>query len=134
MHSPTGCQPLGMTAPRRLALLGVPTSAGSHHAGQEKAPATLRAAGLVDTLRAAGADVQDRGDLAVRRHRPSPPIDGVRDLDRVVGVVGEVDGAVSDIRASSRLPVVQLVEVLAPAPATRGPYRPPATRSTAPVQ
>ena len=48
---------------RRVSVLGVPTSAGSHNAGQEKAPAAWRAAGLIDALRAAGLDVEDRGDL-----------------------------------------------------------------------
>ena len=95
-----------MTAARALSLLGVPTTAGSHHAGQERAPAALRAAGLVERLRAAGADVEDRGDLTVRRHRPTPPVDGVRDLDRVVGVVGEVEAAVGEIAGGGRLPVV----------------------------
>jgi arginase len=33
-----------------LGLLGVPSSAGSHNAGQDKAPARWRAAGLVDRL------------------------------------------------------------------------------------
>jgi len=33
---------------RGVGLLGVPTSAGSHNAGQDKAPQALRAAGLVD--------------------------------------------------------------------------------------
>ena len=70
-----------------LGLLGVPTSAGSHNARQEKAPAVLRAAGLVAALRTAGLDVEDTGDLTVRRHRPSPPVDGVRALDRVVEVL-----------------------------------------------
>ncbi|MCZ2848896.1 arginase family protein [Modestobacter sp. VKM Ac-2978] len=89
-----------------LGLLGVPTSAGSHNAGQEKAPAALRAAGLVAALRTAGLDVEDTGDLAVRRHRPSPPVDGVRALDRVVEVVTEVADRVAAIRAAGRRPVV----------------------------
>ncbi|WP_369138545.1 arginase family protein [Modestobacter versicolor] len=91
---------------RDLALLGVPTSAGSHHAGQEKAPAAFRAAGLVEALAAAGLSVEDTGDLAVRRHRPSPPVDGVRALDRVVEVVGEVADRVAAIAATGRLPLV----------------------------
>ena len=95
-----------MTTARRFTVLGVPTTAGSHSAGQERAPAALRAAGLVDRLRAAGADVEDAGDLATRRHRPSPPVDGVRDLERVVEVVREVDVAVGAIRAAGRTPVV----------------------------
>ena len=89
------------SALRPLALIGVPTSAGSHHAGQEKAPQALRAAGLVEALRHAGAEVEDTGDLAVRRHRPCPPVDGVRDLDRVVGVVREVADRVADSRCST---------------------------------
>ena len=35
-------------------LIGVPTSAGAHHAGQDRAPAALRAAGV---------GVTDAGDL-----------------------------------------------------------------------
>jgi len=44
-------------------LIGVPTSAGAHHAGQDRAPAALRAAGLIERLRAAGVGVTDAGDL-----------------------------------------------------------------------
>ena len=74
-----------MAAPgRRVSILGVPTSAGSHNPGQEKAPATWRAAGLADRLRAAGVDVEDRGDLPEARFRPVAQAGGLRDLDRVV--------------------------------------------------
>ena len=48
---------------RRVSVLGVPTSAGSHNPGQDKAPAAWRAAGLIGALQAAGLDVEDRGDL-----------------------------------------------------------------------
>ena len=41
---------------RQVSILGVPTSAGSHNPGQEKAPAAWRAAGLIGELRAAGLD------------------------------------------------------------------------------
>lgn len=36
---------------RDWVVIGVPTSAGAHHAGQEQAPAALRRAGLTDLLR-----------------------------------------------------------------------------------
>jgi arginase len=65
---------------RRVSILGVPTTAGSHNPGQEKAPAAWRAAGLVDGLRQAGLDVEDRGDLPVARFRSVPPVDGLRDV------------------------------------------------------
>jgi arginase family enzyme len=37
---------------RNWVIIGVPTSAGYHYAGQELAPAALRAAGLAERLRA----------------------------------------------------------------------------------
>jgi len=94
------------TQGRRVSILGVPTTAGSHNPGQEKAPAAWRAAGLVDGLRAAGLDVEDRGDLPVARFRPVKPVGGLRDLERVVAVAQQVAGEVAAIRADGRLPLV----------------------------
>jgi arginase len=91
---------------RRVSVLGAPTSAGSHNPGQEKAPAAWRAAGLVDGLREAGLDVEDRGDLTAAPFRPAEPVDGLRDLDRVVAVARAVAAEVSAIRADGRLPLV----------------------------
>ncbi len=51
------------------AIIGVPTSAGAHHAGQDLAPAALRAAGLADHLAEAGLSVTDAGDLSARSSR-----------------------------------------------------------------
>ena len=91
---------------RWVSIVGVPTSAGSHNPGQEKAPAAWRAAGLVDGLRAAGLDVEDRGDLPAAPFRPAEPTDGLRDLERVVTVARRVAGEVAAIRADGRLPLV----------------------------
>lgn len=55
---------------RRIGLLGVPSSAGAHWPGQEKAPRALREAGLVERLREAGLQVDDHGDLPRTRFRP----------------------------------------------------------------
>lgn len=55
---------------RPLGLLGVPSSAGAHWPGQEKAPAALRAAGMVERLRGAQCSVTDYGDLARVRWQP----------------------------------------------------------------
>ena len=49
--------------PKKIALIGAPTSAGSHGPGAELAPAALRAAGLVARLEAAGFQVTDLGDI-----------------------------------------------------------------------
>jgi arginase len=60
-------QPLLGTA---LGLLGVPTSMASFAPGQEKAPRALRDAGIIDALTSAGVDVEDYGDLPLRRWAP----------------------------------------------------------------
>jgi arginase len=91
---------------RRVSVLGVPTSAGSHNSGQEKAPAAWRAAGLIDALRGAGLDVEDRGDLPAAPYRPVEPADGLRDTDRVAEVIRRVAAEVAAIRAAGRLPLV----------------------------
>jgi arginase len=91
---------------RRVSVLGVPTSAGSHNPGQEKAPAAWRAAGLIGELRAAGLDVEDRGDLPAAPYRPAEPAGGLRDAERVVEVAQRVATDVAAIRAADRLPLV----------------------------
>jgi arginase len=94
-------------APRpALSVLGVPTTAGSHNPGQEKAPAAWRAAGLTEGLREAGLDVEDRGDLPAAPFRPVQPAGGVRDAERVVAVAQAVAGEVAAMRAGGRLPLV----------------------------
>jgi arginase len=91
---------------RKISVLGVPTSAGSHNPGQEKAPAAWRDAGLIGELRAAGLDVEDRGDLPAEPYRPVSPVDGLRDADRVAGIAQRVAASVAEIRAAGRLPLV----------------------------
>jgi arginase len=91
---------------RRVSILGVPTSAGSHNPGQDKAPAAWRAAGLIDGLRQAGLDVEDRGDLPAAPFRPVRPDDGLRDTERVVAVAQAVAAEVAAVRADGRLPLV----------------------------
>ena len=80
-----------------IALIGVPSSAGAHWPGQEKAPQYLRDAGLVAGLQAVSLDVVDYGDLPLVRFRPdmehrrSQNLAAVVELARRVAV--EVDGA-----------------------------------------
>jgi arginase len=56
-----------MTQP--LSIVGAPSSAGAYAPGQEKAPAALRAAGLIDQIQRRGIKVVDRGDVAGFRWR-----------------------------------------------------------------
>jgi arginase len=54
----------------QISIVGVPSSAASYAAGQDLAPAALRAAGLAERLIAAGLGVRDEGDLP---HQPWKP-------------------------------------------------------------
>jgi arginase len=87
-------------------LIGVPTSAGAHHAGQDRAPAALRAAGIIDRLQAAGVPVSDAGDLpgsvfTVDHDHPQAP-----NLAAVVSVARAVADAVEAQVAAGRRPLV----------------------------
>jgi arginase len=49
--------------PRRLDVIGAPSSAAAYSPGQERAPEAIRAAGLLTALRDRGIAVHDRGDV-----------------------------------------------------------------------
>ena len=70
-----------------IGLIGVPTSAGAFAPGQEQAPAALRSAGLVDSLRASGAEVHDHGDCELWRWRPDRDNRRAQNLGNVVDIV-----------------------------------------------
>jgi arginase len=87
-------------------MIGVPSSAGAHHAGQDRAPAALRAAGLVERLAAAGVRITDAGDLpgsvfAVDHEHPR-----ARNLAAVVDVARSVAAAVAHHVARGQRPLV----------------------------
>src|SRR3984957_16436943 len=96
------------TTPSRTdwVVIGVPTSAGAHHAGQDRAPAALRAAGIVGRLQDAGVPITDAGDLpgsvfAVDHEHPR-----ARNLAAVVAVARDVADAVAQHVAAGRRPLV----------------------------
>ena len=56
----------------KIAVIGVPSSAGARHVGQEGAPSLFRRAGLIEGLRAAQLEVVDLDDLPQVSYRPDP--------------------------------------------------------------
>ncbi len=93
-------------ASRRVAVIGVASSAGTHHAGQDQAPAALRAGGFVDRLRAAGVTVEDRGDLVHEVFVADEMGSTTRNLAAVVRVARTVADAVSDALADHAVPLI----------------------------
>jgi arginase len=84
------------------AFIGVPSSAGAHHAGQDLAPDALRAAGLLRRLAAAGVAVTDTGDLPGSVFAADYGHPRARNLDAVVRVAREVADAVAVQLAAGR--------------------------------
>jgi arginase len=80
---------------QRLAVLGVPTSAGAHAPGQERAPAAFRQAGLVELLARRGFDVRDCGDLPLVRWSPDKANPRAQHADQVALIASDVAEAIS---------------------------------------
>ncbi len=83
---------------RRVGLIGVPSSAGAHWPGQEKAPGVLRGAGLVERLESAGCAVVDHGEVPRFRFRPDRghPQNLAAVIEVASSVAGRVEGALGD--------------------------------------
>ena len=89
-----------------IEVIGVPTSAGAHHAGQDLAPAALRAQGLLERLRAGGLTVHDSGDVAGERFRRDPVPSSSRNLGAVARVAALVADEVARVLAAGRFALV----------------------------
>jgi arginase len=89
-----------------IALIGAPTSAGAFAPGQEDAPAALRAAGIVEALRADGRAVDDRGDTPLFRWRVDHDEPRAMNAGAVVETVRAVAARVHDAVRAGELPLV----------------------------
>jgi arginase len=88
------------------AIIGVPTSAGAHHAGQDLAPAALRAAGLSDHLAEAGLSVTDEGDVSGAVFTTDREHPAARNVAAVARVASAVADSVADVIGQGRVPFV----------------------------
>jgi arginase len=85
--------------PRRISIIGVPSSAGAYAPGQEKAPDAFRRHGLVAALEAAGLDVVDLGDVEGQRWRPDRANPSAANLEAVRRTSVELADRVTDAMA-----------------------------------
>lgn len=92
--------------PKNIALLGSPTSAAALRAGHERAPAALRAAGIVDRLKAAGFQVADQGDTSTYVFQPDDDHPRARNASAVLKSLNELRPRVEVAVKSGALPVV----------------------------
>jgi arginase len=76
--------------PKKIALIGAPSSAAAFLPGSEKAPAALRAAGLVERLQNAGYEVIDHGDCAPRLFADDEEHKRARNLQEIVAGLNDL--------------------------------------------
>ena len=84
--------------PKKIALIGAPSSAAAFLPGSEKAPAAIRAAGIVEKLEAAGFEVIDHGDCAPRLFADDPEHQRARNLPAIVA-------GLTDLKARAEIAV-----------------------------
>src|SRR5256885_15716002 len=70
--------------------MGPPSSAAVFRGGSEKAPAALRAAGLVEKLQSAGFEVSDHGDCAPRHFADDEEHRRARNLSEIVAGLNDL--------------------------------------------
>jgi arginase len=76
--------------PNKIALIGAPSSAAGFAPGTEKAPAALRAAGLVEKLQSIGYEVIDLGDCAPRLFADDEEHKRARNIPEIVAVLNDL--------------------------------------------
>jgi arginase len=74
----------------KLALIGAPSSAAGFLPGSEKAPAALRAAGIVEKLQSIGYEVTDYGDCAPRLFADDGEHKRARNLPEIVASLNDL--------------------------------------------
>jgi len=92
--------------PKRIVLIGAPSSAGAHHAGVEKAPAALRAAGLVEQLTAAGFEVSDAGDIPQQIWQQDEESPRARSIKPVLSALNALKAQAEVAVKSGALPLI----------------------------
>jgi len=92
--------------PNQIALLGSPTSAAALSLGREAAPAALRAAGLVERLRAAGYEVADLGDDPPQIYKPDEESPRARNLPAVLAALETLKPRVEHAVKTGALPLI----------------------------
>lgn len=92
--------------PNKIALIGAPSSAAGFAPGTEKAPAALRAAGLVERLQTIGYEVTDFGDCATRLFADDDEHKRARNLPEIAAALNDLKPRVEQAAKSGGLILV----------------------------
>jgi arginase len=92
--------------PKKIVLLGSPTSAAALRAGHERAPAALRAAGLADRLKSTGFEINDLGDTATYAFQVDDEHPRARNVATIVKSLNDLRPRVEVAVKSGALPLI----------------------------
>jgi len=90
----------------RVAIIGVPSSAGARRTGQERAPQSFRRAGFIGYLQSGGMNVIDLGDLPEVLFQPDQENPKAQNLQLVVDVAKSVAELVENAKCENYIPIV----------------------------
>ncbi|HKM83941.1 MAG TPA: arginase family protein, partial [Candidatus Acidoferrum sp.] len=76
--------------PSKIALISAPSSAAGFAPGTEKAPAALRAAGLIEKLQSIGYEVTDFGECAPRLFADDDEHKRARNIPEIVAALNDL--------------------------------------------
>ncbi len=92
--------------PKKIALIGAPTSAAAFTAGHERAPAALREAGLISRLQSAGFEVTDLGDCVTQISKPDEEHPRARNIPALVAALNDLKPRIEIAVKSGALPLI----------------------------
>lgn len=92
--------------PKKIVLIGAPTSAAANAAGCEAAPAALRKAGIAARLEQIGYEVSDAGDIAANAWRADEETPRARNAAATVKSLEALQPLVEKAVKSGALPVI----------------------------
>jgi arginase len=92
--------------PKKISLLGVPSSAAAMSLGREGAPAALRAAGLVERLQSIGYEVSDLGDDSPQLYKADEQSPRARNIPSVLAAIETLKPRVEQAVKSGALPLI----------------------------
>ncbi len=96
-----------MTRPAPIQLIGVPLDLGAGRRGVDMGPSALRIAGIAETLRDLGHEVDDAGNVAVPQRETIPVGDSaLRYLGPIAQVCGDLYARTAEAIARGRYPLV----------------------------
>jgi arginase len=92
--------------PKKIALIGAPTSAAAPAPGHERAPAVLRAAGLIERLQSAGFEVTDHGDSVTQLSKPDEEHPRAKNIPALVAALNDLRPRIEIAVKSGAFPLI----------------------------